>query len=185
MLGRKNGQYPAKYKQMIEELFGKCSSYGEKVEVCSGWVKDTANLVTVDINPDRHPTYIGDGQFLPKEWDNRFDRWYSDPPYNEKTAKKMYGTELPSWTGLLTEGARVVMPGGLLFLLLGEVNMQWHPTEVIQIGRITLSIIPNQELRVLHCYLKKPDVANSRGNIKQHITFKHLQCFFKLMTHFA
>jgi hypothetical protein len=153
MLGRRNGQYPFRYAALLEEVFG--ISPGEAVEVCSGWI--TADLITVDMNPARHPTYIGDGQCLPEDWENRFYRWYADPPYNAKTAEKMYGTAFPSWSKLLAEGARVTKPGGLLFLLLGDVNMQWHPEELIRIGWITLSVVPNQESRAIHCYLKKPD----------------------------
>lgn len=118
--------------------------------------------MTVDINPDRDPIHIGDGQSLPVDWTNRFERWYCDPPYNKRTAEKMYGTQLPSWTKLLTEGARVTKPGGLLFLLLGEVNLQWHPQGTTRIGWLVLSIIPNQEARAIHVYLKNTDAITER-----------------------
>jgi hypothetical protein len=58
MLGRKNGQYPFRYKKMLEEIFGMVTSSGEQIEVCSGWIRNKQNLVTVDINPERHPTHI-------------------------------------------------------------------------------------------------------------------------------
>jgi hypothetical protein len=160
MLGRKNGQYPFRYTSLLEEVFG--TSPGEAVEVCSGWVTSRSDLVTVDINPARQPTHIGDGQSLPRDWENRFNRWNADPPYNARTAKQMYGTAFPSWSKLLTEGARVTKPGGLLFLLLGNVNMQWHPEELIKIGWITLTIVPNQESRAIHIYLKK--TTSTTGN---------------------
>jgi hypothetical protein len=124
MLGRNNGQYPFRYKKMLDEIFGMVRPSREQIEVCSGWVRNRPGLVTVDINPARDPTWVGDGQFLPEEWENRFDRWGSDPPYNEKTAEKMYGTTLPSWSKLLTEGTRVTKPGGLMFLLLGGEKME-------------------------------------------------------------
>jgi hypothetical protein len=144
-----------------------------EIEVCSGWIKGTPNLTTVDVNPDRHPTHVGDGQCLPDQWANKFDRWYADPPYNKNTAKNMYGTSLLAWTKLLTVGAEVVKPGGLMFLLLGNMHMQWHPREVTQIGSIILSIIPNQESRVLHCYIKNPGVANG-GSVQQNTPY-HIQ----------
>jgi hypothetical protein len=162
MLGRRNGQYPFGYKKMLEEIFGKCSSYGEEIEVCSGWVKNGLKLMTVDINPDRNPIHVGDGQSLPVDWSNRFERWYCDPPYNKRTAEKMYGTLLPSWSKLLTEGARVTKPGGLLFLLLGDVNLQWRPKEITRIGWLVLSIIPNQEARAIHIYLKNADAITEK-----------------------
>jgi ribosomal protein L31 len=167
MRGRKNGQYPFGYKEMLEEIFGRCSSSGEQIEVCSGWIGGIPNLMTVDINPERHPVYIGDGQSLPPDWNNRFDRWHSDPPYNERNAKKMYGTQLPSWSKLLTEGARITKPGGLLFLLLGNVNMQWHPKGTTRIGWLVLSIIPNQEARAIHIYLKNADAITERSVQKE------------------
>jgi ribosomal protein L31 len=173
MLGRKNEQYPFRYRKMLEEIFGMCSSSGEQVEVCSGWISNKPSLVTVDLNPERHPTYLGDGQSLPNEWSNRFDRWYCDPPYNKRTAEKMYGTMLPTSSKLLTEGARVTKPGGLLFLLLGDVNMQWHPEGTTRIGWIVLSIIPNQEARAIHIYLKNAGAIT--GGSVQRETKYHIQ----------
>jgi ribosomal protein L31 len=170
MLGRKNGQYPFRYASLLEEVFG--PSQGEAVEVCSGWVTSRPDLITVDINPARHPSYVGDGQCLPEEWENRFYRWYADPPYNARTAEQMYGTTFPSWSKLLVEGARVTRHGGLLFLLLGDVNVQWHPRELIRIGWIPLSIVPNQELRAVHIYLKKANHATENSvhkNILEYI----------------
>lgn len=164
VLGRKNGQYPFRYMQLLEEMFGRSSS--EKIEVCSGWVKNRPDLMTVDVNPDRHPSYVGDAQCLPNEWENRFYQWYGDPPYSERTASEKYNTGLPKWTKLLAEGARVVKPGGLLFLLMGNKNLQSHPKELIKIGWIVLSIIPNQESRAIHCYLKKPDIVTGISNQK-------------------
>ena len=59
----------------------------------------------------------------------------------------------------MAEGARVTKPRGLLFLLMGSVNMQWHPKELIGIGWIAITIIPNQEVRALHIYLKKANIT--------------------------
>lgn len=111
--------------------------------------------VTVDINSVRNPSHIFDGQYLPEQWENRFDRWNCDPPYSERAAKERYETDMPSVTKLLTEGARVTRPGGLLFLLLGNKIMQWHPKSIIRIGCLRITIVPNQEVRAIHCYLKR------------------------------
>ena len=153
--GKDNGLYPYGYKEALEELFGSCHQSGEEIEVCSGEVGANSKLVTVDINPERNPTCVLDGQYLPEEWKNRFDRWNCDPPYSEHAAKRMYGTDMPSVTKLLAEGARVTRPGGLLFLLLGTKNMQWHPKSTIRIGWLGITIVPNQEVRTIHCYLKR------------------------------
>ena len=167
MRGRKNGRYPFGYKEMLDEIFGICNPLEEQIEVCSGWVKNAPNLMTVDINPERHPFHVGDGQSLPADWHDRFGRWYSDPPYNERNAKKMYGTQLPSWSKLLTEGARVTKPGRLLFLLMGDVNLQWHPKGTTRIGWLVLSIVPNQEARAIHIYLKNADAITGNSIQKE------------------
>ena len=173
MLGKGHGRYPWGYKEMLEEIFGRVRSSREQIEVCSGWIRNKPGLVTVDINPERHPTWVGDGQCLPKEWDNRFDRWSSDPPYNKRTAEKMYGTKLPKWNDLLKEGARVTKPGGLMFLLLGDKNLQWHPKGTTRIGWFLLSVIPLQESRAIHIYLKNDDAITGRSIQKE--TLYHIQ----------
>jgi hypothetical protein len=83
------------------------------------------------------------------------------------------GTQLPSWSKLLTEGARVTKPGGLLFFLLGDVNLQWHPEGTTRIGWIVLSIIPNQEARAIHIYLKNAEAIT--GSSVQKETPYHIQ----------
>lgn len=154
--GRDNGSYPYHFKEAIIELFGGISPGEEEIEVCSGTVQSNPNLITVDINPEKGATYTMDAQALPKEWAGRFARWHCDPPYSEKAAKEMYNlTELLSLSRLLIEGARVTKPGGLLFLLLGAKNMQWCPDSLIRIGWLGITIVPNQEIRALHCYIKK------------------------------
>lgn len=161
--GKNNGSYPYKYRELITELFGNIQDSQEEIEVCSGTVAksgllsfcDNYKLVTVDINPAKKPTHIMNGENLPTEWANRFARWSSDPPYTDKAAKTMYQTDkMPSISKLLTEGARVTKPGGLLFLLLGAKNMQWCPKSLVRIGWFGITIVPNQEIRGLHCYLK-------------------------------
>jgi hypothetical protein len=152
--GKDNGQYPYGFKEGLWELFGRCTALQNEIEVCSGDIIKGYNLVTVDVNKSKNPTYVLDAQNLPEKWSDRFDRWNCDPPYSGHAAKEMYGTEMPSISRLLTEGARVTKPGGLLFCLLGNVNLQWSPKSTIRIGRISMTIVPNQEVRALHCYLK-------------------------------
>jgi hypothetical protein len=152
--GRDNGSYPYGYTELIDELFGKPSLQQRTVEVCSGTVSASDQLVTVDLNPAKNPSHVGDGQKLPISWSSIFNRWRCDPPYHDTAAEKRYGTALPSFSKLLTEGARVVKPGGLLFLLLGNTNYQWHPPCLTRIGLIFITIVPNNEVRCLNVYLK-------------------------------
>ncbi len=84
----------------------------------------------------------------------RFNRWRGDPPYNVKTAKKMYGTDLPEAMKLLKAGTRVCKVGSLMFLLLGPQNYQWHPKGVKRIGWIAITVVPNNEVRALNIFYK-------------------------------
>ena len=132
------------------------------IEVCSGSIKgrnassSPSAPFTVDINPAMNPDYVGDAQVLKGIANGTYSRWRGDPPYNDKTARKMYGTELPSPIRLLEAGARVCKPGSLMFLLLGN-SYQHHPKGVKRIGCIAISVIPNNEVRFLNIYLKYED----------------------------
>ena len=105
---------------------------------------------TVDINPETNPDLLDDAQKLSSVPNNRFNRWRGDPPYNDKTAKEMYGTSLPSSIKLLQAGARVCKVGSLMFLLLGPQNYQWRPKGVKRIGCIAFTVVPNNEFRAQH-----------------------------------
>jgi len=180
MRGRDRGRYPHKYEEMINHLFG---IENNRIEVCSGsvrgrtWtssaalsslnVKDSLSSVlnlsssssspfTVDINPRLNPDYVADAQILDDIPNGVFNRWMADPPYKLSTARKMYGTELPSPIRLLEAGARVCKPDSLMFLLLGT-SYQYHPKGVKRIGCIAISVIPNNEFRFLNIYWKYED----------------------------
>lgn len=151
--GRNNGRYPYNYLEMIDEIFG---YEPNTLEVCSNSVEKNSTI-TVDINPKYDPSYVDNAETLSKIPSNSFDRWRCDPPYNERTAKEMYGTSLPNVGKLLKTGARICKPKGLMFLLLGNVNRQACPLGVKRIGHISISVIPNNEMRSLHIYHKLPD----------------------------
>jgi hypothetical protein len=159
MRGRDGGRYPYNYLEMINHVFG---SEKNTIQVCSGSIKGRNASsspyapFTVDINPSTNPDYIGDAQVLEGIANGVYSRWMGDPPYNDKTARKMYGTELPNPIRLLEAGARVCKPGSLMFLLLGN-PYQFHPKGVKRIGCIDISVIPNNEVRFLNIYLKYED----------------------------
>ncbi len=148
MRGKDEGRYPFKYVEMIDQLFGPEQN---TIEVCSRSVSD---CYTVDINPECKADMVADGQMLEEVADNSFARWRCDPPYNHKTAKEMYNTELPNTAKLLKAGARVCKSGSLMFLLLGPQNYQAHPKSVKRIGFVAITIVPNNELRALNIYYK-------------------------------
>ena len=99
MRGRNNGRYPYNYLEMIHKVFG-CEQ--NTIEVCSHSITNKEAAFTVDINPDCKPNLVCNGETLQGITDGIFDRWRCDPPYNQKTAQKMYGTSLPKTYRLLT-----------------------------------------------------------------------------------
>ncbi len=149
MRGRDQGRYPYKYLEMINSLFGQEQN---TIEVCSRSV--SSDCFTVDINPECEPMLVADGQKLEEVVDNSFARWRCDPPYNHKTAREMYNTELPNTAKLLKAGTRVCKSSSLMFLLLGPQNYQAHPKGVKRIGFVAITIVPNNELRALNIYYK-------------------------------
>jgi hypothetical protein len=151
--GRDNGSYPFNYLEMIESIFGEEEN---TIEVCSGNIRKHSCMTcfTVDPNPETKPDLVADGQTLSSLPNNTFNRWRGDPPYNDKTAEKMYGTSLPSPIKLLKAGARVCKVGSLMFLLLGPQNYQWHPKGVKRIGCIAITVVPNNEFRALNIFYK-------------------------------
>jgi len=159
--GKDEGRYPYQYLEMIDRIFGQDL---HTIEVCSRSVK--GGCLSVDINPNTDADIIEDGQTLNGIWSDHFTRWRCDPPYNGATAKEMYGTDLPSTSKLLTAGARVCKLGALMFLLLGPQNYQWTPPGVRRIGWIAITIVPNNELRALHIYIKEEEQTKERKKFK-------------------
>lgn len=158
MRGRDAGQYPYKYLEFINRVFDATSPV-RTIEVCSRRIpglNKCGNCFTVDIQPKYKPDLVTDGQTLEGIKDNYFERWRCDPPYNAKTAREMYGTQLPSLSKLLEAGARVVNPGSLMFLLCSQ-NFQPCPSNVKRIGFIYISVVPNNETRILNIYVKLPE----------------------------
>ena len=105
MRGRNQGRYPFHYLEMIESIFG---YEPNTIEVCSRSVlggNRGSHCFTVDINPECKPDLVTNGETLEGIGDNEFDRWRCDPPYNKKTAHKMYGTGLPETPALLKSRA--------------------------------------------------------------------------------
>jgi hypothetical protein len=161
MRGKGRGAYPLRYLEMLDTVFG---ADNNTIEVCSGSVN---GCFTVDTNPECNPDLVADGQDLSEIPDNSFDRWRCESPYNEKTAAKMYNTKLPELGKLLTAGARVIKPGSLMFLLCSQ-NYQWRPPNVKRIGVITMTIVPNNELRACNIYLKLKEAYENHLLTKQH-----------------
>jgi hypothetical protein len=61
MRARPNGSYPYGYLDMFTYIFGENTN---TIEVCSGTVKSSKYVTTVDINPTKHPDIVDDAQIL-------------------------------------------------------------------------------------------------------------------------
>jgi hypothetical protein len=162
MRGRERGQYPYKYLEFINRVFD-AALPSRTIEVCSNRIpglNKCGNCFTVDIKEEYNPDFVTDGgQTLEGIKDNYFDRWRCDPPYNGATAREMYGCELPSLYRLLEAGARVIKPGSLMFLLCSQ-NIQSGTIgkgNIKRIGFIYISVVPNNETRILNIYVKLPE----------------------------
>ena len=79
------------------------------------------------------------------------------------TIPENYGgnTSLPEPIKLLKVEARVCKVGSLMFLLLGPKYYQICRQGVKRIGRIGLTVVPNNELRTLNIYYKYADSQNT------------------------
>jgi hypothetical protein len=153
--GNGGGAYPDHYLDMIDYVFG---AEPNTIEVCSRTVEvdSKRTAFSVDLDPEKkfNPSLRTDGQVLQGVDNGIYSRYRADPPYNISTAKSMFGTDLPNFKRLVEAGARVCKVGSLLFLLLGPDNYQHCPAGVMRVGLITISVIPNNELRCLNVYYK-------------------------------
>ncbi|PWU79081.1 MAG: hypothetical protein DLM72_19250 [Candidatus Nitrosopolaris wilkensis] len=101
----------------------------------------------VDINATSKPSVVDDVQVLTSIEDNSSSIFH-------KTAKKMYGTDLPASIMLLRAGSRVNKSGSLMFLLLGPQNYQICTNDTRRVGLSILSIKPSNKCRCLNIYYK-------------------------------
>lgn len=88
---------------------------GDVLHVCSGTLGPDEKW-TVDVRPAARPLIVADGKALPFRA-SAFKAVMLDPPYSDAFARNLYGTENPRPSWLLTEAARVTMPGGRIGML--------------------------------------------------------------------
>lgn len=157
--GNGEGQYPDPYLDWIESCFGR---EPDTMELCSRYVQADGihTKYTVDINKKFNPTFCCDAQtlsILPPSL--RVKRIRADPPYNEKTAREMYGTSLPDFYKLLEAGSRHLELGGLFFLLLGPYNYQNNVDALglRRVGLVAIFVVPNKEIRACNIFQKMED----------------------------
>lgn len=108
------GGYPIGFMELAHRAMG-VTDPGQVLHVCSGSVRVG---MTVDIRMQCRPRIVGDARKLPIRGESF--RWVMiDPPYNKSYADNLYGTgkQFPKPGQLLSEAARVLVPGGVVGLL--------------------------------------------------------------------
>jgi hypothetical protein len=110
------GAYPATYLKRIHALFPDA----QKVLHLFSGVTETGLWPvehTLDINPDLHPTFVGDAARV-HEIDglSTYDLVLADPPYSHTDAAK-YGYKLPNKRQTMLSVANIVAPNGYLVWL--------------------------------------------------------------------
>jgi len=110
------GAYPAGYLDRVMSMFP-CVAPSRILHLFSGWLSAPAGAVTLDINPDRGPTVVGDAHELSSHFDaNSFSLILADPPYSAEDAEH-YGTCMINRRKVMSECWQVLAPGGWLVWL--------------------------------------------------------------------
>lgn len=101
------------------------------LHMCSGSVRTG---ITVDIRPELNPDIVADCRNVPlPSGSQRFIM--ADPPYSAEYAANLYGTGAvyPKPGQILTEAARLLVPGGLVGLLHHQVPTFRRPLKLIRV----------------------------------------------------
>lgn len=106
-----HGEFPPGFLKRVLRMFPdkkrRLFPFSGTLQRCDG--------ITVDLNPDFKPDFVGSVEDLPFE-NGAFDLVVADPPYSEEDSKK-YGYPHPSKPKCFKELARVTEVGGFLVWL--------------------------------------------------------------------
>jgi SAM-dependent methyltransferase len=128
------GGYPKNFLKHAFETLG-VTDPQKVLHLCSGSMKSG---ITVDIRPEKNPTYVADCRNTPF-LDASFDWIMVDPPYAESYAENLYGTGdvYPKPGQILKEVSRLLRPGGRAGLLHFIVPMIRRPLKMVGVWGIT------------------------------------------------
>lgn len=108
--------------------------------------------IRLDLNMEVEPNVVGDAHFLPFK-DGIFDCLVLDPPYNDKYAKKLYGTKNPKFSKYIAEAERVTKDGGFIVVYHWVASPAVIP-KLIMVERIFMETRVWHKLRCIHIYKK-------------------------------
>lgn len=121
------------------------------LHVCSGTLNERW---TVDIRRAARPTVVADGAALPFP-DESFKAILIDPPYSDKCARNLYGTENPRPSWLLREASRVLVPCGKVGLLHVAVPFSPPRCKLVNVWGVTTGV--GFRIRAFTVYQKEQD----------------------------
>ncbi len=90
---------------------------------------------TVDVKAAAGAKYTLDAENLPREWTEKYDFVFADPPYSEKEAEDLYGLPYFNVVKVVNEMARVTKGGGTMAFL-HRLVPQYHPQDTIHFKRM-------------------------------------------------
>jgi len=107
----------------------------------------------IDIDPKVNPDLVYDiTKPFPKEFHNRFDVVFADPPYNEQFAKE-WGVKYPKPSVILKNLGEIVKPNGILSML--HILIMPPPKGFVRHSIIGIPCGSYNATRVLNVYTKE------------------------------
>jgi hypothetical protein len=152
-----NNGYPGGFPTGFMDWIKKQGWWGDKrCYLCSGSIKDDT-AITVDLNPDIHPSLLEDARHTSIPDEDR-DWVLIDPPYSKELAKELYGLD-DHWSSIndfTKEANRICKPGGLILTLSYEVPKTLKQCDLIVCCGI---------YQIMNtCYMRCFTVWKKRGN---------------------
>lgn len=150
------GAYPTGFRRHVIEGFAQVYP-GRREDilfVCSGRIPQSLGI-TLDINPECNPEFVGDAQNMDMFEDESFSWVESDTPYNKKIAKEFYDIPMLDKSKVMKEMVRVTKVGGFVAVF-DESIVTAAPRILKRVAIIGVTVNPNKQIRAFTVYRKLP-----------------------------
>ena len=151
------GAHAAGFRKHVIEAFSQVYP-GRREDilfVCSGRIPQSLGI-TLDINPEYNPEFVGDAQNMDMFEDEMFSWTESDTPYNKKIAEGFYNIPMLDKSKVMKEMVRVTKVGGFIAIL-DESIVTAAPRNLKRVAIIGVTVNPNKQIRAFTVYRKLPD----------------------------
>lgn len=144
------GTYPEGFIKKVKEL----GVWGDVVIEPFGGESDNGTI-TIDTNPDKNPTYVGDcREVMPKRFpDNHADLILCDPPYDGVAFEK-YGCPPISIYDIYPEVVRICKPDKFIGVL--HTKPPRKPKGTSLYALVAISLGPDRQMRCFQVFKKEP-----------------------------